>query len=64
MFHKIFLNVLLMLTAASLAAPSTVFSVQNCVKPPDGMVGWWPGDGNANGSSGKCVLVSQKSMLK
>ncbi|AEJ02115.1 LamG domain protein jellyroll fold domain protein [Nitrosomonas sp. Is79A3] len=48
MFHKILLNILLMLTAASLAAPSAVFAVQNCVMPPDGMVGWWPGDGNAN----------------
>lgn len=48
MFHKILLNILLMLAAASLAAPSAVFAVQNCVMPPDGMVGWWPGDGNAN----------------
>ena len=32
---------------------------QSCMPPPSGMVGWWPGDGNANdiigGNSGALV---------
>jgi hypothetical protein len=33
---------LLVLTLASHAI------AQNCLQPPAGLVGWWPGDGNAN----------------
>jgi hypothetical protein len=36
----------LLLIASLLGAP-TLYA-QDCVAPPDGMVGWWPGDGNAD----------------
>src|SRR5215510_3027752 len=35
------LLILLSLTIVVVAAPT-------CVPPPSGLVGWWPGDGNAN----------------
>lgn len=36
----------LLLVASLLGAPALY--AQDCVAPPDGMVGWWPGDGNAD----------------
>jgi Concanavalin A-like lectin/glucanases superfamily len=29
---------------------ATVATAQTCVPPPEGLVGWWPGNGNANDS--------------
>ena len=39
---------------ALLAAPLCVAQVrvQQCTRPPDNMVGWWPGDGTANDITG------------
>src|SRR5438093_276583 len=31
---------------------ATSARLQSCVPPPTGMVGWWPGDGNADDISG------------
>ena len=33
--------------AASLGAPPQVWAA-DCALPPEGIVAWWPGDGNAN----------------
>jgi hypothetical protein len=30
------------------AAASRLVNASNCIPPPSGIVGWWPGDGNAN----------------
>ena len=31
-----------------LSTDKSSFSITSCTAPPSGMVGWWPGDGNAN----------------
>lgn len=44
---------LLLFSYPASVAPITQASVENgCVAAPSGMVGWWPGDGNANDISG------------
>ena len=32
----------------ALITPASQVAAQSCVQPPDGLVSWWPGDGNAN----------------
>jgi Concanavalin A-like lectin/glucanases superfamily len=45
-----FLAVLLL--ALSFAVLEETAAAQTCTQPPSGMVGWWPGDGNANDIEG------------
>ena len=35
-----------------LAATPGAFGAPSCLTPPTGLVGWWPGDGNANDLAG------------
>jgi hypothetical protein len=34
--------------AAAVLPGAPTARAQTCIPPPPGMVGWWPGDGNAN----------------
>src|SRR6266536_1895027 len=36
------------LTLLLLCLPKAAFAAANCFSAPSGLVGWWPGDGNAN----------------
>src|SRR6266478_2361859 len=38
---------LLAFSAVLLLCPSAVGDPTNCIVPPSGIVGWWPGDSNA-----------------
>ncbi len=40
------------LALAALSTPANKAAAQSCTAPPSGMVGWWPGDGNANDIAG------------
>jgi len=40
-------TLVLLLSSIPATSTSTSHAAQTCVKPPDGLVSWWPGDGDA-----------------